>query len=317
VTDPARPRLHVLGSYHYLKRAELTADLRAIPAEVDFFADSGGFSAFASGAVVRVEDYAAWLVRHASVINAAATLDVIGDPVASAVNTRRLIELTDGTVPIAPIFHVGSPWKVLEKLCAEHPYVGLGGGVAIGNRQEAMTRWMVRAHQIARDHNARFHGFGMTKPPYPELLPWYSVDSSYWTSASRTGSLSLWDGRQFQTFRVGGPTAAKHALLIRRYGGNPARAVRPGFGIVRETGPVARIDARWMGMASILSWRRYEESIRARRDVVPPPRAGRTTGDGIKVYLAVGNTGDAATIHRALTVPPADWESLLAAQVAS
>lgn len=305
--------IRVLGSYYYLRRVVLADAFAGLGARVDFFADSGAFSAFSSGATVDVDAYADWLLANSRHINCAATLDVIGDPHATAVNTRRLIKRTDGKVQIMPAFHVGSPWSELKRLCDEHPYVALGGAVALTHRMDAMTRWLVRAHGIARDADTRLHGFGLTKPPFPHLLPWYSVDSSYWLSASRTGSLALWDDRQFVKMRVGTTKARAHAALIRRYGGDPVRVTSPGFGIVRESGPIGSTESRWMAQASLLSWYRYEAFIRGLRGPVPPPRSGSTTGDGIKVYLAIGSARDLPTIVRSITVPPTQWRTPLAA----
>lgn len=297
---------HILGSFHFFRRVDLTASLRA-SSNVDFLADSGAFSAFNSGATVTVADYAAWLVDHQSVINGAATLDVIGNPVATARNTDELIERTGGAVPILPVFHVSSPWHELERLCREHPYVMLGGAVSVSGRgkTDAMLRWCVKAHRIAREHDVRLHGLGLTRPPYPEKLPWYSTDSSYWTSATRTGTLSLFDGARLQTFRCGTKRVEDHVGLIRAYGGNPDLLRASGFGIVREVGPRARADRDWLRQASLHTWRRYEMWLRKRKATVPPPRGGRTVGDGPKVYLAVSDMNDIRDVLRAHRGVPA------------
>jgi hypothetical protein len=296
-----RPPVHILGSYFFFRTRNLVEDM-AGAGPVDFLADSGAFSAFNSGKMIELSDYANWLRDNASVINCAATLDVIGDPASTARNTEKLMSLVDGAVPILPVFHVNSPWPILEQLCRDHPYVMLGGAVALSGRgnTEAMLRWCVRAHKIAREHNTRLHGLGLTRPPYGEALPWYSIDSSYWTSASRTGTISLFDGRKMVKFRVGRPGAADHAALIRAYGGDPKRAVLPGFGLVRESGPMGRRDRDWLSDASILAWRRYETWLRARRPLVPPPRAGRVTGTGPKVYLAAGSVENLRRIIRVI-----------------
>jgi hypothetical protein len=294
------PRVHILGSYHYLKRVDLAAAFARLGADVDFLADSGAFSAFTSGAVVRLEDYADWLLTHAAVIDAAATLDVIGDPAATAANTARLIERTGGRVPILPVFHVGSPWAELRRLCAEYPYVALGGAVGVNGRVPQMTAWLVAAHRIAADHDTRLHGFGLTRPPYPEQLPFYSVDSVYWRSASRTGHLSLWDGRRFVGLRVGTPAAGRHGLLVRRYGGDPARIGRAGFGVIGKSGALGAAEARWMQAASVRSMWRYQEHIRRRRGPIPAPRGGRTGGNGLKIYLAACAAGELTEIAHAV-----------------
>jgi hypothetical protein len=299
-------RIHMLCSFHFFRRKSLV-DLLAGD-DVDLMADSGAFSAFTSGASVTVEEYAAWLVRNAPVINCAATLDVIGDPDATARNTAQLMELVDGAVPILPVFHVGSPWPVLESLCAAHPYVMLGGAVHIARtgpqprqwdeRARVMLRWIVQCHKIAREHGTRLHGLGLTRPPLPEKVPWCTVDSSYWSSASRTGSLSLFHGTGFTGFRCGEPKAAQHARLIRLYGGDPKRASTPGFGIVRLAGAQGRAEREWLTDASLMSWRRYETWLRTWKRPVPPPDGTATSGDGIKIYLAAGSVQDVRRITR-------------------
>lgn len=292
--------IHILGSYWFFKSRNLVEDLAGCP-DVDFLADSGAFSAHNSGAEVKLPEYAAWLRDNAPVINCAATLDVIGNPVATARNTDELIERVDGAVPILPVFHVGSPWPELERLCRQHPYVMLGGAVGLSGRGRtaAMLRWCVQAHKIARSHDVRLHGLGLTRPPYGEALPWYSIDSAYWVSGARTGTIALFDGSKLVKLRVGTERARPHAKLIRAYGGDPARVASPGFGVIRESGPIGRREREWLTDVGAMSWRRYEVWLRGQKRPVPPPRGGRVTGTGPKVYLAVGGRGD---LHRVIRI---------------
>lgn len=279
--------IEILGSFHYLRRMDLTAVIGAVGRPVDFFADSGAFSAASIGAQITVPDYAAWLRDHADVINAAATLDVIGDHRATARNTGQLLERVGDLVQIVPAFHVNTPWPELHAICADgHPYVALGGAVGYHQRTDALMRWCIRAHRVARDHDTRLHGFGLTRPPYPVRLPWYSVDSAYWESAARTGGLSLWDGRRMVGCRVGTRTVLRRSDVIRSYGGDPALMSRPGFGRVGVVGHRGRIDREWLSAASVRSLLRYRDHVRRVRGPVGPPRSGPTSGDGLKVYLA-------------------------------
>jgi hypothetical protein len=289
----------VLGSYHYLKSVDMRHWLGSVPGGADFLADSGGFSAMTVGAQISVGEYAEWLRHYADVITCAATLDVIGDWRATARNTDRLIDLVGGAVPIVPAFHVRSPWAELRRLCRDHPYVALGGLVRLSGKgyQDAMIRWAANAHLIARDHDTRLHGFGLTRMPYPAALPWYSVDSAYWSSAARTGSLSLWNDRtrRFDAFRVGTETARPHARLIGEYGGDAHHACAYGYGVVGRVGDRGRADRGWLQEASLASWLRYERFLHRTKDRVPPPRGAGIPGDGIKIYIAVGSTDQLRT----------------------
>jgi hypothetical protein len=283
----------ILASFHYFRRVDLSSLITA--GDVDLFADSGAFSAFTSGAEVKLADYVAWLREHADVVNFAAALDVIGDPHATRRNADAMRTALGDRVTVVPAFHVGSPWPMLEELCRDFPFIAIGGAVAHNQNEAGLMPFLVRAHRIMRDHGIVAHGFGLTKPPYPTALPWFSVDSSYWTSAGRTGTVALWDGRQFVKFRVGRPDVAKHAALIRAYGGDPRTAATKGFGLAREVGDRAARDRNWMGDAVALSYWRFGDWIAARR-TVPAPAGVR--GDGPKLYLAAGDRRSVETLRR-------------------
>jgi hypothetical protein len=265
---------------------------------VDLFADSGAFSAANAGADVSLDDYATWLRRNHTALNFAAALDVIGDPKASEANASRLRERVGDDVVVVPTFHVGSPWRYLDSMLADYDFIALGGAVAFNRRTDALMGWLVQAHQRIKDAGAVAHGFGLTRPPYPELLPWYSVDSAYWGSVHRTGTLSLWDApkRAFTAVRLGRKGAGKHALLLRKYGVNQRAAVEFGFGRSSVRGADAKRDRAQLNGAAIASLRAYESHLRTLRDVLAPPGV---RGDGPKVYLAAGSASDVRLIMSA------------------
>lgn len=280
--------IEVLSSYHYVKTLDLRALLAGI--EFDLFADSGAYSAMTLGAQISVGEYAEWLRHNAGLITCAATLDVIGDWRATAHNTDRLLALVGGAVQVVPAFHVRSPWSELRRLCREFDYVALGGLVPLSGRgyEAAMLRWAANAHVIARDHDVRLHGFGLTRPPYPQRLPFYSIDSAYWASGARTGSLSLWNDRthRFDSFRVGTENARPHARLIGEYGGDARAACAYGFGIQSRVGPRGQAERAWLESASMTSLLRFGRWLRRVKPEVPAPRGGRVVRSGPKLYLA-------------------------------
>jgi hypothetical protein len=288
----------ILASFHYFRRSDvprLIGYAQQKGAVVDFFADSGAFSAYTTGATITVKQYATWLTVYAGHINCAATLDVIGDPKATARNTLALEDMVGETVTIIPTFHVGSPWPDLHRWCKSHRYVALGGGAVLQSRERAFVAWAVRCHQIAAQYGTRLHGFGMTRPPIPELLRWYSVDSSYWSSAQRNGTLSLFDRHagRFVRLRVGTRQVADRpgvAAVVRTYGADPRTVATDGFGRVGIRGDVGRDDRRWLAEAAIETWLRYGDYLRDRHGPLTAPHAVRY--DGPKVYLAAGSEDD-------------------------
>lgn len=288
----------ILASFHYFRRIDVSRLVRQakdLGVTVDFLADSGAFSAYTTGATITLKQYAAWLTSYAPVINAAITLDVIGDPAASGRNTLMLEDMVGNDVTVIPVYHVGSPWSELHRWCAGHKYVALGGGAVLQGRERAFMAWAVKAHRIAAEYGTRFHGLGMTRPPGPELLPWYSVDSSYWSSAQRNGTLGLFDmrTRQWLRVRVGTLQAIDKpniARVLRSYGASPRAVAANGFGRVAIRGEQARSDRRWLAEAAAEAWMRYGDHLRDKHGTIPAPDGVRH--DGPKMYLATGSESD-------------------------
>ena len=264
------------------------------PDNVDLFIDSGAFSAWSSGHEVNIREYAAWLIRHRGVINFAAGLDVIGDPAATIKNLKTLMDLVGDQVKIVPTFHVGTPWQVLDSLVSGFDFIALGGVVSLRLKDhDPLMPWLVTAHRVLKDAGAVAHGFGITKPPLPHVLPWYSVDSAYWQQAAISGGFTLWDSKARSMRRVvaGRRLGIRQRELVREYGGDPDAMQRAGFGLVgKSTDPNrARSEREWLQVASASSWYRYASHIRS-VFTTPPPKDVR--GVGPKVYLAAGSKDD-------------------------
>lgn len=293
--------LRVLVSYYYHRDTDLAALVQELGGDVDVFADSGAYSAATTGATIRLADYAAWLRHWAPLLTVQAALDVIGDHEATAANVDRLRNA--GCDPL-PVFHVGEPWPVLEKLCATHRYIALGGMAlhAVGGaKYKALMRWLVRCFRIARHHGAVFHGFGMTSARIVSQLPFYSIDSSSFTLGQRFGLAYLWDAPAWKMrsvfFRNPGEVRP-HAELFHRHGLDPARAIAPDF--LRPGTPAYAEDRTLLTGASAYAYALMERSLTARHRVPPPPLP-RAATTGTKAYLAIGGDG------------PSDKEPLLRA----
>jgi hypothetical protein len=296
----------VLASYWFFKRTDMTSLVYAMGgrSSVDLFIDSGAFSAWSSGHEVNIRDYAAWLLEHRSVINFAAGLDVIGDPTATIRNLKSLLDLVGDQVKIVPTFHVGTPWKALDALVEGFDFIALGGVVSLRLRDhDPLMPWLVTAHRVMREAGVVAHGFGITKPPLPHVLPWYSVDSAYWQQAAISGGFTLWDTRSTSMRRVvaGKRTGIRGKELIREYGGDPETFSRPGFGLVGKSDDPnrARREREWLQVASAASWYRYARHIRTVFTTAAPEDVD---GIGPKIYLASGSKDDIKLLNEANTL---------------
>ena len=104
--------------------------------------------------------------------------------------------------------------------------MGLGG--MVGRSSDKQMRWLVSVfkHQQRHHPDLVFHGWGVTSPKVLRL-PFYSVDSSGWTSVFRYGQVTVRDPRTGQRYKYQAngrdlKTKPKIARLLRtEYGINP------------------------------------------------------------------------------------------------
>lgn len=142
------------------------------------FLDSGAFSAFTLGEQINVEDYADFLDRHGRSFDLVASLDVIGDPDATARNFLRLCER--GHDYVVPTFHYSFRWDALDRLVAASPRIALGGMARFARtvtNRKPLRSWLDAAfRRIPR--GTLVHGFGVSGLDMLMSYPWDSVDST-------------------------------------------------------------------------------------------------------------------------------------------
>lgn len=185
------PPKRILLSYFYWKnKVEKVKDFMRSGMEV--FIDSGAFSAKSSGASISLNNYCAFLNEVKAPYYAG--LDVIGDAVATQNNQIQMEEM--GFNPI-PTFHLGSTIHKLDFLL-KYPYIALGGLVfeeGIENHLDLVWRILLQ-----NNPNVKVHGFGVTNIDFLKRYPWYSIDSSSYSSFRRfRRETILWDNFNFKT----------------------------------------------------------------------------------------------------------------------
>jgi hypothetical protein len=171
---------------------------------VELFLDSGAFSAWAKGAKIDLQDYIAFIKRHARAIDRYANLDVIGasqdgetnqqasERAAKATWDNQMTMEKAGLTPM-PCYHYGEDIKWLNKyLDRGHKYIALGGMVPISTAQ--LIHWLddLFGGSLANADGTprvKVHGFGLTSLRLMLRYPWFSVDSTSWVLTSRMGSI--------------------------------------------------------------------------------------------------------------------------------
>jgi hypothetical protein len=273
-----------LASFHYHRDTDLAAVSAPYKGPVEVFADSGAFSAATTGATINLADYAAWLRHWDGLITTASTLDVIGDHQATARNTG---ELEARGLRVLPVFHLGTPFTHLDDLCTRYRYVALGGMVPYSSQKAAVARWLDLCFQIGAERDTRFHGFGQTTVAPLAAFPFYSVDSSTWSSGARYGDMVLWDEDRERLVRLqtGDPAAASvHADLLRSHGAPSATVGRRGFGYKsRRSAAHYCIEEQLARGVPAVAYDRLGRWLQRRHQVAPPPG---WTSTGTALFLA-------------------------------
>lgn len=222
LTIPA-PR-NVLCSYHFFKDYDLEklTNLRIC-------GDSGAFSAKSQGAEITTAELARWAKQWSHKLCWIAALDVIGDAEATRRNWHEMVDIHG--VPGVPTIHFGCDPALMDYYVDRGvDFIGLGG--MVGKSTAAQMRWLIKVFLYARrcHPQVRFHGWGVTTARALQL-PFFSVDSSGWTSGVRYGRVSLRDPQtgEVHAIKLDGrstytPEVAR--LLAKHYGVSPSEVAR-------------------------------------------------------------------------------------------
>ena len=159
--------------------------------DVNFFLDSGAFSAHSQEKPIAVEDYCDYIKEHEASIGIYPVLDVIGNAKETWENQRYMESV--GLHPM-PVFHVEDNIKYLHE-CLEYDYFCLGG-MAGGVSAHARKHFLNKCFDHICDTPDRFpkckvHGFGLASPSLMTAYPFYSIDTSSWVAYSRFGIILL------------------------------------------------------------------------------------------------------------------------------
>lgn len=199
----------MLLSFAFFAREDLGKYRAAMPCG-RLLLDSGAFTAASIGKTIHLRQYAEFLERWGSSIDHAVTLDVIGDPVATARNTKWL---HDRGHNVMPVFTRGGRTAEFDAMVRDSGYVCVGGGV--GMPQDVIVRRLWALQRRAEELGGGIHALGVGNMPALRKIRPYSADASNVSSAFRYGTVITYDGRAFRTFPLSDRTRlrAHHTLL--------------------------------------------------------------------------------------------------------
>lgn len=250
----------ILCSFFYFSNIDL-GEMRRWGTRI--IGDSGAFSAFTSGTPVDREEFHAWAHQWREDLLWVASLDKIGD--AAGTRENWLAARRDG-LELVPTLHYGASTSELAWYVEEGAsLIGLGGMVPFSGEPDRLMRWLIPLFKWVRDHapDVRFHGWGISHPRLVDRLPWWSTDSSGFSSAFRFGTLRLWlpQSSKFTSVSLDGHQLRKHARTLQEFYG-----VRDW----RKVSVSTQATRRALGRVAYKAVQLYAAWLQSRQQVTPP-----------------------------------------------
>lgn len=140
-----------------------------------------------------LDDYIEYLHENKQYLDFYVTVDAIGANDISANKTWEILKYMEsfGLNPI-PVYHFKEDHKFLKRMIDNYEYIGIGG---LG-QDITKEKYIPEADKFFKyvcDDNGKprvkVHGFALTSSELILRYPWYSVDSSTWTYAARSGAI--------------------------------------------------------------------------------------------------------------------------------
>ena len=177
-----------------------TEDLAAVRTKLvcgKLMIDSGAFTAYSVGKVIKLGDYAEFLHTWRGQWDHAVTLDTIGDPVATRRSTRALHEQG---LPVMPVFTRGESVKEFDAMVRDCGYVCVGGGV--GMSAAVLVQRTRLLQRRASELGGGIHALGMGAVGRVRQAMPYTADSSNISNTFQYGQIRYFNGREICSVKV-------------------------------------------------------------------------------------------------------------------
>lgn len=186
--------VNLLLSYAYHSQLDITTFKKDMGCG-RLMVDSGAFTAHSTGKKINRDAYANFLEDHRGAWNHAITLDVIGDPDGTRVNTRWF---HNRGIPVMPVYTVGESLTEFDAMVRDTGYVCVGGGAG-GTTAE--RRFGV-LQQRARELGGGIHALGLGSVRFLRTVHPYSADSSRASACTQYGTVMVWNGRECKAIKL-------------------------------------------------------------------------------------------------------------------
>ena len=286
-----------LASYWYFKKYDWTD----FPGPL--IIDSGAFSAFTTGAVIDLPEYARYVKRVMQEtpegFSWAVNLDVIGDSEGSYRQWRELRD--EHGVDTVPVIHHGSnPQLEIDRYLAHGlPRLAFGGLVGGGQKNLPWAAACLKyVASIAPE--VLTHGLGVVEGSMSGRLPWDTTDSSASTAAVRFGAIRLLapgtqGGLKSLDLRTMVRPSRGDAALMRSFGITPSD-IRGALSLPTRERNILLVRLSWRSVVR-------EELHENRRRAATRARTGLETPRDVTRFVVQGSSGFAPFIQDEMNNP--------------
>lgn len=293
--------VNMLLSYAYHAKTDI-AEVKGAARCGRVMIDSGAFTAHSLGKHISLDEYAEFLETWEGYYDHAVTLDVVGDPAKSKVNTAKLHARG---LPVMPVFTRGESIKEFDAMVKDVGYVCVGGGVGMSTK--AVTKRAALLQRRAEDLGGGIHALGVGSTRMLRSIRPYSADSSNIANSLGYGMLYFFDGTNLRNLSV---SQRDHLLKYRRHLSDAEFDLDYYFKHGRiPTGQGNESRVR-IASSSAVGAAAATEYLRTRYPV-PAPHSTNDT-DGHHTYLAVTDWSTTVAMRASAWIhgdnPPRTWK---------
>lgn len=198
---------YVLESFWYVKDWQLDK----IKNCKLFLLDSGAFT-FMSNSKKSV-NWDQYVERYANFINKNDIKNFFELDIDSLVGIKEVERLRNKLEKLTnkkciPVWHKSRGLEYWKMMTKNYDYVAIGG-IVTKEIKPQNYKYFIPMLKIAKENNCKVHGLGFTGVKYLHKYPFYSVDSTAWSSGWRFGTLYKFTGKGFKKIKYKGKRLKK------------------------------------------------------------------------------------------------------------
>lgn len=175
--------------------------------------DSGAFSVWTKGEVIDIDKYANFCQELKKILPKEIDLNIVNLDVlpgrfgqrptteqrelSAEAGWANMLYLEGKGLKVIHVFHQHEDFKWLDKLREHSDYIGISPANDVSMKEK--MNWLNKVFGVLRD-TKKAHGFAVTSDVQLTKYPFYSVDSSSWSAASRYGRVATFGDKKLRTF---------------------------------------------------------------------------------------------------------------------